>query len=443
MKKIYLLIIISLIPALSFAQNSLPLASESTINLARMFSKEIFVLNGVPYLQPLVESLNATSNSGFYNSAYVPAKVVKPYFKVSLNGMMGFVPEDKKSYHPQLPSAELDLNELSKYVEITLLPTPAIKSIKDTAGLLMYAFKVYAGRGIATGGIVPPKTAPTILGHGKSVFIIPRTVLDSLVRTYPTLGNKPLFEYFSDSLKAILLRTVNQFPEYYTLPEGANLSRILIGVPQVEIGSYFGTELLLRFIPPINWGPTIGNFAFWGAGLKHSISQYFPVRWFDAALQAVYQGTYLKNEVGVTKAKIVANANIWSFNLHAGKEFELLNGLGNAGSSIGVFAGISYDMININSNYSYLLPVEVHYQLGLLDREQIGTDANGNPIWRIKEPSKDFPGDTKVQNLNLFLHDSQYKATVGFSAKYHIFRLYLEYNFGKFDVLTGGLEINF
>jgi hypothetical protein len=440
MKKI-IIIFLALMPVVLLAQTSYPRASESTINLARMFSKEIFVLNGVPYLQPLVESMNATSNSGFYNSAYVPKNSGKAYYKISANGMMGFVPDSKKTYKPQLTSDSLDLNQLAKYVEISLFPTPTIKSIKDTAGLIMYAFKVYIRRAIEIKGINPPETAPTILGHGKSVFIIPKAVLDSLVRTYPTIAGKPLFDYLGDTLKANLLNTLLQFPDYYTLPEGANLSRIIIGVPQLEIGSLYGTELLIRFIPPINWGPTIGDFAFWGIGLKHSVSQYLPERWFDAALQVVYQGTSLKNEVGVTKAQIKANASIWSFNLHLGKEIETLDEEGKILTSFGCFAGLSYDMLNINSNYSFLLPVETQLQLGLLEREQIGIDKDGNPVWRMKPPNANFPGDNQTQSLDLALSDKQFKATLGLVAQYKMVRLFAQFNFSKFDVLTAGLQV--
>jgi len=428
--KLILVFALSLIVA-SVAMSQVERADDITIDLARSFSKEIFISNGIPYLQPLVEGVNATSNSMFFNTAYVPKKVDKPYFKISLAGMVGFVPDNKKTYNPTLPSAEFDIAELSKYVDFSLTP-PGISNIKDTVGLLNYAFKVYAGQGVSSGAITTPETAPTVLGSGKSVLYIPRSVLDSLVRSYPEVLGKPLFEYFSDSLQANLIEVISQFPEYYTLPQGGDLSTLTLGVPQFEIGSFMGTELLLRFIPPINWGETIGDFAFWGVGIKHSISQYFPDRWFDLAVQGVYQGTYLKNVVGVTNAEIIANGNIWSANIQASKEFEGI---------IDLYGGFSYDLININSSYTFVLPVEVQIQLGLLEVKQVGTDANGNPIYEIQPPSPEYPGDTEIQNMNLIISDSQFKATLGLSKSFLNMRVFIEYNFGKFDVLAGGLQI--
>lgn len=432
MKKLLILLILCSVGMPIYAQPSFPKANDYTIELARLFSKDIFVNNGVPYLQPLVEAMNATSNSAFYNNAYVPKEVDKPYFKISVNGMMGIVPDNKKIYKPQLPTAEFDLYELDKYVEFSLFPTPGISQIKDTAGLLAYALKVYAGRGLASGSINPPATSPTILGKGQSVFIIPRSVLDSLVRTYPDIGGRPLFDFLSDSMQLTLLTTINQFPEYYTLPDGADINTLIVGVPQFEIGSFMGTELLVRFIPPVNWGKTIGDFAFWGLGLKHSISQYFPERWFDLAVQAVYQGTYLKNEVGVTKANLTAYGTIWNFNIHASKEFE---------GVLDLYAGFSYDWIGIQSKYEFLLPVELQLQLGLLEREQIGIDDDGNPIWRMLPPNENFPGDNQVQKLDLKLNDNQIRATFGISKRIGSFRLFAEYHLSKFDIISAGLQI--
>ena len=414
-----------------FAQEGKPRADDMTIELARVFSRDIFELNGVPYLQPLVEGMNATSNSVFFSTAYVPHKVDKPYYKISLVGMMGIVPENKKIYHPQLPTAEFSIEELSKYVKFSLNP-PGISEITDTVGLIHYAFQVYTNQGVVSGGINPPDTAATVLGSGKAVFHLPRSVYDSLIKTYPEIMGKPLFEYLSDSLQQKLLSVISQFPEYFTLPEGANMNFLTVGIPQFEIGSWMGTELLVRFIPPINWGETVGDFGFWSLGIKHSISQYFPERWFDLAVQGVYQGTYLKNKIGVTNAEIIANGNIWSGNIQASKHFE---------KAFDIYAGLSFDYININSNYAFVLPIEVQLQLGLREAKQVGTDPDGNPIFELQPPSEEYPGDTKVQNINLILHDHQIKGTVGVAKQFSYFKIFFEYNFGKFDVVAGGLQI--
>lgn len=437
MKKIYNIILLLLIYCSSVnSQTNFPRASDYTINLARMFSKEIFTLNGLPYMNPLVEAVNSTSNSGFYNQAYVPKNVSKPYFKIGVNGMMGFIGDGQKNYTPKIPRDSFDLTEMAKYVDFQILPTPGIKSIKDTAGLLAYAFKVYLNQAIVSGSMAPPTSAPTILGKGQSMIVIPTYVLDSLVKTYPVIPllNQPLWSLLSDSMKATISNAIKQFPTIYTLPDGADLQRIYAVVPQFEIGSIYGTELMLRVIPPVDWGPTIGKFAFWGVGLKHSISQYFPERWFDLACQIVYQGTNLKNKVGVTQATLNANGTIWNFNLQASKQFDNI---------LDIYGGVSYDLFNINTDYQFTLPVEVQWQLGLLEQIVIGNDAQGKPIYSIlpPDPARGYTGDNQPQNVVLSLQDKRFKATVGLAKQISNFRIFLEYNYSKMHLLAGGIQI--
>ena len=72
-----------------------------------MLGKEIFELNGVPFSQPIVTATNATANSGFFNTAFIPRKD-SLYFKVSVNYMNGFVPEADKSYSPSFPTEKFN-----------------------------------------------------------------------------------------------------------------------------------------------------------------------------------------------------------------------------------------------------------------------------------------------------------------------------------------------
>ena len=150
-------------------------ADEITIDLARLFSKDIFELNGLPYLQPLVETMNATSNSRFFNQAFVPQKVDKPYFRFGIHGMLGFVRDDMKTYNPAMPAEPLNMDKLSNYIEYTLFP-PGIKSIKDTTGLIYYALKTILYDGISSGSIIIPKEAATVLGFKQEKFYL-QTIL--------------------------------------------------------------------------------------------------------------------------------------------------------------------------------------------------------------------------------------------------------------------------
>ncbi|MDQ1267216.1 MAG: hypothetical protein QG635_2370, partial [Bacteroidota bacterium] len=350
-------------------------ASQYTIDLARNASREIFGTNGVNFLKPMVIALNSTSNSGFYNTAFVPKNDF--YVKFGIHGMFGIVRDEDKNFTPSLPTEQFNALKL---LGIAMQPQ------LDTAGLILYIFKTIVYDGIQQKRITVPERASTVLGGYETLFEFPPAQLDTLatqrlnsIKSIP--GITEAQKLWLDSLYNNVIRPViGEFPSPITLPKGGDLSYLAAFVPQLDIGSFYGTELLLRGIPPIDLGEYVGKFAFWGVGLKHCISQWFPRRYFDMAIQAVYQGTQLTNTVGPTKAELEANATIWNYNIHISKRFENIFKFKGDGP-LDIYTGVSYDQISISAKYKYYLPVEVQYKLGLLE-------------YGHTEPTPGFPGDT-------------------------------------------------
>jgi hypothetical protein len=354
-----------------------------TIDLARDFSKDIFELNGVPFLQPVVKVVNTTSNTGFFYDAFVPKQVSTPYFKFTIQMMYGITPESEKTYTPQMPNQPFNANDIGKYYNIAT-------GKLDTAGLIHYFFLnlMYDGMyGNHKGLIEIPKSAPTALGNKPTSFEIRKGALDTLVKSHPAY---PIIQQLG--LEDTVMHTIETFPNIFDLPPGGNINSIVAGVPQLVIGSYLGSELLIRFVPTINLGTNIGNFNFWGLGLKHSISQYFesPI---DIAVQAVYQSTNLNNKVGVTNAELNANAKFVNVNLELSKSWDNL---------FTFYTALSYENVNIESTYKYYLPVVVQWQLGMLEQG-------------ITKPTPGYPGDQNPQTAQIKVQDSQMRFTFGFS----------------------------
>lgn len=437
MKKIlFVLLFTTLTCGISYCQASH--ANQMTVSLARSFAKDIFELNGTKYLQPMVETVNATSNSRFFNQAYIPRKVSKPYFRVSVNGMVGFVRDDQKTYKPVAPAEKLDLNKLSQYIE---LENFTLKSIKDTAGLIHYAFKTLFYDGLEQGKITIPESAPTVLGNGDVAFILEEGVLQELVKTHIA------FQFLPKNLQDTLISVISGFPTYFDLPRGANINTLIAGVPQFEVGSLYGTELLIRFIPKVYMGENIGNFAFWGLGLKHSLSQYWEEKNFykkfpiDLAAQIVYQGTSLDNEVGVTNARLDADAKFWNFNIHASKRFKLINDEFWKGY-LDIYTGVSYETVDITAHYKYTLAADTQWRLGLLDAD---LDPNTGALIRIHEPEPErgYPGDTQPQYATIDLSDSNVKGVIGASFQLGPAAIFLDFNLSKFNIFTTGIEVRF
>ena len=427
MKRVFTLIAIGLFAVNIYAQTT----SDFTIELARKFSSDLFTTNGIPFMEPVVRVTNSTSNSRFFTQAYIPKKVDKVYFRVGIHGMSGLVNDDLKYFKPVMPSKKYDINDVGEFITYDIIKQQV--TYLDTAGLIHYLFlnMMYDGtKGNNAGLLSVPTKASTALGTGNTAFNLPHADMETLFKNHP-LYNLPLIP---QSIKDSVMSAINQFPEEFTLYGGNNLNVIFAAIPQIEIGSLYGTELLIRLIPPVDLGETIGDFAFWGLGLKHSISQYFfdeydrsgeliPVdeRPFDIAAQFVYQGTYLHNKVGVTQADLKANATLFSFNVHASKSFKGI---------VDVYTGLSYETINIRSKYEYFLPVEIQRQLGLLDKDQ-------------EYPTPGFPGDTDPQTTHLVLDGSNFRWTIGVVKPIGNFDIFLDYSVSRFDILSGGIQYRF
>ncbi|MFC2130743.1 DUF6588 family protein [Bacteroidota bacterium] len=460
MKKLYLFLLLLVFQypiLLSGQERTVPEVEPNpmTIDLTRMLGKDIFELNGVPYLQPTVEAMNSTSNARFFNQAFVPSKVDKPYFRAGLHGMWGIVPKAMKTYAPKLPMEELTTENLLKYgtIDIDIInPENTTFSIDDTAGLIYAALKGMIYDGIKKDSLNVPPSAPTALGKGKVAFDLPSAVLDTLFRNLtidvPILGKIKIYDYLPDDIKDSLSGIFEGFPDLFNLPEGGGLDYFYAVVPQVEIGALFGTELLLRGLPPVNMGEDIGDFAFWGIGLKHSISQYFnegdepEQRYFDMAVQVVYQGTFLKNSIGVTNADLEASANMWDFNIHASKHFEGI---------IDVYTGISYEMIDITSDYIYYLPIEMQWELGLIDKYNNEVEQGNPPNYKPTEKGDpnhpetlyDHLGDQNPQTATISLDDGSVKWVIGVSRQFGPIAVFIDYSVCKFNIFSGGIEYRF
>lgn len=394
-------------------------ADPLTVAVVRDFGGELFRLNSVPYLNPLVQLLNSMTNSRFYHTAEV-AKKNGFYVRIGIHGMAGFVNPDQFTFAPQVPRAELDINKLGQYV--TLLPTV---QIRDTAGLASYALRVVINDGIRDGQIQLPAASSTFFGNIQQRFSLPKTYFRQRL-TNPT-ANDPL-ALVPASVRLSILPAIERLPNDFPLPSGQNLTWLPLAVPQIEIGSLAGTELLVRFLPQLNWGNNIGNFGFWAVGLKHSISQYWKDAPLELALQGVYQNTTLTNTIGVTGAKLRADANIFNVNLHASKrwgDFEL-------------YGGAAFDYLGINASYTFSIPFEIQAQLGLLKAQ---TDASGNVTSYVVDKAAGYPGDEFPQTALVSIPTSSARFTIG--AAYYLgpVAICIDYNRSTINLISAGLTV--
>lgn len=428
MRQLLLLVSMTAIVATSSAQD---LWNPLAVDVTRSVMKDLFESNAVPYIQPMVTTINATSNARFYDHAYVPAEVDKAYFKVSVNGMLGFIQDDMRTYDPTLdfgPRINV-IETLGMYGRITIGPNGPTYTINDTyadtLGLTTSLVRELFRDGLDSGFITLPSEAATLFGNIPDA----RVSLPNSGQMTTLLQGRPEYQVLDSAAKAGLDALIGTLPlpPFLTLPPGVDMAALIAAVPQLEIGSLWGTEALIRFIPPVEFDKNIGKFAFWGFGLKHSISQYFGTDepFMHLAIQGVYQGTSLTNTVGFTESKLEADATIWSGNVHASKDL-----LG----FLSLYTGLNYEAIDVTSTYSYVLPQEVQIALGLLPEPPLGEPA---------VPTPEQPGDTKPQTSVITASDTNVKWTIGASAFLGPFRLAVDYSVSRFNIFSAGLSYTF
>lgn len=411
----------------ALAQDPTPKYNPTTVAIARSLSKDLLGNNSTGFLTPLVTTSNATSNSRFFRSAHVPKKVDKPYFRFGIHGMTGAVRDDQKSFTPTSPVGSKN-DEFAAATQAFA----NLGSTRDTTALIYGIIRYLFASGLEdpNSGITFPTSSPTIFGKGEGSL-----TLNSQYFERQITGGDPLltiaYNNLSPEQKDVILNAIKGLPSAFPLPTGGDISQVYAGVPQLEIGSFYGTELLLRFIPPVQFDKNIGDFSFYGIGLKHSLSQYFDEAPLDVAVQVVYQKTNLTQIVGVTEAELKADANIYDANLQFSKKFkDITPWFGD----LEFFGGYSFEQFNIVSTYTYTLPVTLQKDLGL--RREI----NGKIV---PDPENGYPGDTEPQVAKGTIEDTNHKLILGVAKPIGPLTIALDYSISRFNLFSLGLDFTF
>lgn len=381
--------ILALVPSSVLAQTA---PDPTTVIISRGLAKSLYQQN-LPYIEPLVRSLNATTNSRFFSSAKVSKKNAFSA-RFSLNGMFGFVRESDKSF---VPTLHFD----------------SIKKPWQTEGELVLGFlNPILQRALESGVLVLPKKAATIFGNMQNNFFafgtpeVKKFIKDEFAKE-PVYASLP--QASRDRIDTIL----SQLPPGLTLAPGQNMSFVPAVVPQLELGTLYGTEMLLRWVPSISLDTSIGEFSFFGIGLKHSLSQYLNSNSWDIAIQGVYQTTHLKNVYGETKAELDATAKIWNANIQASNDL---------GKGFTFYSGLSWERILVSSTNKFTLPIELQWSIGMIPLDKI--------------PTPEQPGDTEPQTVGQTIESNNLKGIVGISKDFERLRFALDYNFSKFNLAS-------
>jgi hypothetical protein len=177
----------------------------------------------------------------------------------------------------------------------------------------------------------------------------------------------------------------------YAFPGGFDVNSFYMSCPQLRVGSWKGTEAVGRLVLYDTGNEEMGSLGVWGAGVRHSISQYFselaPV---DMALEGMWQHARLHTVEGVD----IVDSDLYTLALQSGVALGPLY----------PYAGVAVDWYRFG----------VHYELDDVDPIDLRFNAN--------------------EDIQL---------TLGVSYRVGFIAAFSEYNIADQNTLAAGLSVNF
>jgi hypothetical protein len=116
-------------------------------------------------------------------------------------------------------------------------------------------------------------------------------------------------------------------------PGGFDISEFAVAVPQLSVGSVFGTRAIIRWVSLDLGDSDFGKFEYLGFGAQHSISQYFPALPVDLAAGFFSQSFEIGDDLVKTDAL--------NFNVTGSKRFGMLE----------PYAGLGFDTFDMDVSY--------------------------------------------------------------------------------------------
>ena len=107
-----------------------------------------------------------------------------------------------------------------------------------------------------------------------------------------------------------------------------------MAVPQISIGSVFGTRAIIRWISLDLGDSDLGKFEYLGYGVQHSISQYVPALPVDIA------AGFFKQTFNIGDDDLVTSDAL-HFNVTGSKRFSMLE----------PYVGVGYDTFDMDAKY--------------------------------------------------------------------------------------------
>ncbi|MCI0449835.1 MAG: hypothetical protein L0Y79_08630 [Chlorobi bacterium] len=112
------------------------------------------------------------------------------------------------------------------------------------------------------------------------------------------------------------------------------LDIVPLAVPQLHLGSLFGTEMTVRVLPQISIG-NYGSVGTWGIGIRHEFTSHFKKSPIDAAVQLSFNNLTIAN----SKGKDMVEARSFAVSLQVSKRLSMFT----------FYSGLQYENTEIDA----------------------------------------------------------------------------------------------
>jgi len=211
----------------------------------------------------------------------------------------------------------------------------------SVGGALPFGLKVYVGVQVA-GAFVPSSDKSFSLTYQDTMeFTDPLGISHRVPATFTTT-NAPTI--FGSKTKGTIKITPND-SSYRAYGEsessiGGLISASIapIPIPQIGLGSLFGTDVVVRFLPKIKY-QSYGSVQMFGLAVRHDISQYIPFCPVDIAAEIGFQNLGISDSSGSS----IFKTSTFAANLEVSKTFAVVT----------VYGGLQVESSSADVNYTY------------------------------------------------------------------------------------------
>jgi len=198
--------------------------------------------------------------------------------------------------------------------------------------------------------------------------------------------------------------TVNVGSQTIVLPiagfgDLADVSMLPLLAPQLSIGTIYGTQATLRYLPPTQLSTDLGTLNFFGFGIQHN-----PAVWLPFPIPVDFAVSFYTQKLTIGD---LFETSTNAYGLNVSKE------IGAVGLNITPYAGFMLENSTMRVRYDYLV---------------------------------DAPGSTEpvTQSLDFEIEgENKTRATFGLSVRFLLLNFNADYNIGKYNSVSAGITLRF